>query len=162
MATQDINYLKNKNKDFHNVLDTVVPAPVVLTDAAAVTLTKSLHQGRVCVVPDLTADSTFTVPAAEAAGEWYKFIYGGAAADAQNFIIQVGPGQTSYIKGSLMWVNQNNSSDDGTSIWSDNDSNELVTVVAPESFEVNLVAYSTAFLYMWGWVGAVAIPTIAD
>jgi hypothetical protein len=169
MAVKDIAYLKNTNKDFHTVLDSMLPSPVVLTDAAAVTLTKEGNQGRVNVVPDLTADSTFTVWEPEGAGEWAKFIAGGAAADAHDFILHLGGATSSnasansiYFKGGIMWVNQNNTSDDGTSIWSDGDSNELLTITAPESFEVNILSTSATVWYLWGWVGAVATPAIAD
>ena len=162
MATRDIQYLKDSNKDFHTVLDSMLPAPVVLTDAAAVTLTKNGNQGRVNIVPDLTADSVFTVPAPAGAGEWYKFVAGGAAADAHDFGLSLGTGNGVFYKGGIMWVNQNNTSDDGTSIWSDGDSNELLTMEAPESFEINMLSTSSTVWYLWGWVGAVAIPTIAD
>jgi hypothetical protein len=148
--------------NFQDLIDTITPEPVVLTDSAAVTLTKAANQGRLNVVPDLTADSTYTIPTPAAAGEWYKFIYGGAAADAHDFIISLGTSNAVYFKGGVMWVNQNDTSDDGTSIWSDGDSNELLTITAPESFEINLLSTSATVFYLWGWVGAVATPAIAD
>ena len=50
-------------RDFANVLDTMLPTPVAITDAAAVSLVKSSHQGRVLLVPDPSAEMTITIPA---------------------------------------------------------------------------------------------------
>ena len=39
------------------------------------------------ILPDLGANRTFSIPTPSAAGVWYRFIYGGAAADTDNHII---------------------------------------------------------------------------
>ena len=92
-GTKSYGYLRDTNKDFHVLVHRLAHRHVILSgggtttlvegdsgalcvfDAAAVTLTKNGNQGRVNVVPDLTANSTYTVPAPAGAGEWYKFIY---------------------------------------------------------------------------------------
>ena len=148
--------------EFGHLIDSILPAPVALTDASSATLTKALNQGRINVAPDMSQTSTYTIPAAAAAGEWYKFVYVGGAAEAHNHAFALGTSNTQFYVGNVAWINQNDTSDDGTSIWSDGDSNELLTLVTPESYNVNILAKSTTEWYLWGWVSSVTIPTIAD
>src|SRR6188474_3071194 len=60
-------------------------APVVVTDAATYAVLAA-NTGKLHVCPNFTASCTITLPAA-AAGLRYEFWYGGAAADAADWII---------------------------------------------------------------------------
>mgnify|MGYP003653306193 CR=1 FL=1 len=145
--------------EFGHLIDSILPAPAALTDAAAVTLTKAANQGRVNVVADLTQNSTFTIPAAAAAGEYYNFVYVGGADEAHNHIFSLGTSNTQFFIGNVMWVH-----DDGTgdAVFSDGDSNELLTLVTPMNYDINILAKSTTEWYLWGSVHSATIPTIGD
>ena len=67
--------------EFGHLIDTIVPTSVLLTDADT-TLTETANGMRMNILPDLGANRTFSIPTPSAAGVWYRFIYGGAAADA--------------------------------------------------------------------------------
>jgi len=148
--------------EFAKLIDTIVPNPVALADSSTATLTKAANQGRVNVVPDQSQTSTYTIPTPAAAGEWYNFVYVGGAAEAHNHAFALGTSGAVFYVGNVAWINQNDTSDDGTSIWSDGDSNELLTLVTPESYNINILSKSTTEWYLWGWVSSVSIPTIAD
>ena len=64
---------------------TMGDAPVALGDEDK-TLDNATHSGRVLAVPAITSDRTITLPA-PVAGATFKFIYAGAAEEAQNLII---------------------------------------------------------------------------
>ena len=58
------------------------------------------HSGRVHVAPDLTADATWTLPAAED-GLRFEIMYAGTAADAQDWIINTAS-TASLFKGGVV------------------------------------------------------------
>ena len=63
---------------------TLGDGPVALGDEDK-TLDNATHSGRTLVVPALAANRTITLPA-PVAGSHFKFIYGGAAEEAENLI----------------------------------------------------------------------------
>jgi hypothetical protein len=106
-------------------------APVVVTDAATYTVSAS-DSGKLHVVPDLTADITIKLPA-EAAGLHYKFIYGGAAADAQDWLI-TSESDTNYFVGGGLHVDSDAGAgaDECVPVFSDGNSNSKLTVLTPQ------------------------------
>tara|TARA_Y100000310_G_C20214412_1_gene592866 strand:- start:133 stop:600 length:468 start_codon:yes stop_codon:yes gene_type:complete len=135
--------------------------PIVLPDADT-TLVYDTHGAKTLVVPDLGGNRTFTLPAPTRPGQHYHFIYGGAAADASNCIFATATDNSVYMKGGINWVNNNDTSDDGIGVWSDGNSNELMTLVTPETFDIHFLAFSTTVWYVWGWAASVTILTIGD
>jgi hypothetical protein len=110
-------------------LAALVLGPVVITDAASYTVLAA-NSGRLHVVPDLTADCTITMPAA-AVGLKYKFVYGGATADAQDWIIQVPSGF--YIGGGLhVDSDAGAGADECVPVFSDGNSNDFCRVLTPQ------------------------------
>ena len=75
---------------------TLGDGPVTLGDENT-TLTNATHNGRLIVVPAITANRTITLPS-PVAGAHFKFIYGGAAEEAENLII-ITPGNTNFFIG---------------------------------------------------------------
>ena len=135
--------------------------PVVLPDAST-SLTHADHGNKTLIVPDLGGSYTYTLPAPTKPGQHFHFIYGGAAADASNVLFATATDNSVYMKGGINWVNNNDTSDDGIGVWSDGDSNELLTLVTPETFDIHFLAISTTVWYIWGWGASVTILTIAD
>jgi hypothetical protein len=123
--------------EFGHLIDSILPTPVLLSDSAAVTLTKAANQGRTNVVPMVSQASTYTIPAPAAAGE----------------------GNSVFMKGAIAHLDTNA---DNLSVYSDGDSNELLTLVDPGAFEVNFLSKSTTEWYIWGYVVSEDVPTIAD
>ena len=79
-------------------------APVTLSDADT-SLTAATHGGRVVVVPAITADRTLTLPS-PAEGVSFKIIYGGAAEETENLIIDTGS-DTNYFIGGVIHLDSN-------------------------------------------------------
>tara|TARA_R110002153_G_C13100831_1_gene476544 strand:+ start:208 stop:684 length:477 start_codon:yes stop_codon:yes gene_type:complete len=146
-------------RDFVDVLDTIVPTPVTLADVAATSLSKDVHQGRVNLVPDATQDNTYTLPAPAAAGEYYRFVYAGVAADTENVLISSGAGSSVFLKGS---VNHLDTDADNAALYINGTSHQLLTLVNPGAFEINCLSISDTVWQVWGSVLSADVPTIAN
>ena len=101
---------------------------VFVNDAAAISIGAD-DSGKIHVIPDLTADCTFTLPSEEI-GLSYEFWYGGTAADAQDWIIKT-TGNSNYMIGGLVCHDTDDGGDDTAVIDSDNNSNSQLTVYTP-------------------------------
>jgi hypothetical protein len=145
--------------EFGHLIDSILPTPVLLSDSAAVTLTKAANQGRTNVVPMVSQASTYTIPAPAAAGEYYKFVNAFTAEEADNIAFSTGTGNSVFMKGAIAHLDTNA---DNLSVYSDGDSNELLTLVDPGPFEINFLSKSTTEWYIWGYVLSEDVPTIAD
>lgn len=131
-------------------------APVAIADAATYTV-KDYNSGIPHVLPDLTADIVISLPTA-ASGLNYTFIYGGAAADAQDWQIDTGS-NTNFYKGGLLYVDDAPAAD---SIAADGNSNSKVNVLTPEpGTQVHIWCDGTNW-YIWGTVASANAPTFAD
>jgi hypothetical protein len=106
------------------------PAVVVVDDTNAYTVLAA-NSGKVHFMPDLTADSTFTLPDA-AAGLQYGFVYMGGAGDAQDWLIDTGA-DANYFVGGLCQLDADTDSSVIQQIYSDGDSNSKLTVYTPEA-----------------------------
>ena len=76
---------------------TLGDGPVTLGDEDT-TLTNATHSGRLIVVPGISANRTITLPS-PVAGSHFKFIYGGAADEAENLIFDPGADAHYFIGG---------------------------------------------------------------
>lgn len=111
--------------------DVSARSPVVVTDAATYTVLAA-NSGLWHVVPDLTADCTITLPT-PAAGLNYTFIYGGAAADAQDWIIDTGSDTNYYVGGGLhVDSDAGAGADECVPVMADGNSNSICTVLTPQ------------------------------
>jgi len=110
-------------------------APVALADGN-VTLTNATHSGRVLIVPDGGQDNTYTLPT-PVAGAMFTFVYGGAAADATDFIIDAGS-DTNFFVGNVAFKD----TDDGAAsvVFADGDSNSKLPVNVPGAAVLNVMA----------------------
>lgn len=132
-------------------------APVTVTDAATYTVLAA-DAGKLHIVPDLTADCTLTLPA-NSAGAKFEFWYGGAAADAQDWIFNVTDGA---VKGGLVHLDAdaNSAADEVVPVYSDG-TDTIVTVLTPEvGTKVTFVSDGTNY-WVNGYVASATVPTIA-
>ena len=135
---------------------TLGDGPVALGDENK-TLDNATHSGRTLVVPALAANRTITLPA-PVAGSHFKFIYGGAAEEAENLII-VTPGNTNFFIGGIVHLDSNA---DNVSVYSDGNSNSSLTLTDFGLFEINILAKDSTNYYIWGYQEGVDVPAFAD
>jgi hypothetical protein len=133
---------------------------VNVTDAATYTVLAK-NSGKLHVMPNLTADCTITLPSAER-GLSYKFVYGGAAADAQDWIINTAATDELY-KGGVVHLDHDAGSggDEVVPVFADFSNDDTLTVLTPSAGTViNLVSDGTSW-YLDGIVVSATAPTLA-
>lgn len=135
-------------------------SPVSVTDAATYTVL-SYNSGKLHVMPNLTASCTITLPAAEA-GLNYKIVYGGAAADAQNWVINTAA-TDELFKGGLLFAD----ADAGpaalevSAVFADFSNDDTLTVTTPSGgTEISLVSDGTSW-YVSGVVVSATAPAFS-
>lgn len=102
---------------------------ILVEDAAAVNIAAA-DSGKVHVIPDLTADATFSMPAEED-GLSYRFIYGGAAADAHDWLFDTGSDSNYYV-GGVVQHDVDDAGDDTAVYRSDGNSNSKLSILTPD------------------------------
>ena len=121
------------------------------------TLTATANAGRVNVVPAITGNRTLTLPS-PTAGVWFKFIYGGAAEEAENLIIDTGS-YTNYFIGGIIHLDSNA---DNVSVYADGNSNSILTLTDFGLFEINLLAKDSTNWIIWGHQEGADVPAFSD
>jgi hypothetical protein len=135
---------------------TLGDGPVTLGDEDT-TLTNATHSGRLIVVPAITANRTITLPS-PVAGAHFKFIYGGAAEEAENVIFDTGA-DANYFIGSIV---HDDSDGDDVSIYADGNSNSKLTLTDFGSMEINILAKDSTNWLIWGFSQGADAPAFAD
>ncbi|MCV0395474.1 MAG: hypothetical protein K5872_22260 [Rhizobiaceae bacterium] len=134
---------------------------IVVPDEATYTMLPE-NSGKTHILPDLTADITISLPDA-AEGLEYRFLYGGVAADAQDWIIDTGS-DTNFFLGGLIHADTDAGSagDEIVPIAGDGNSNSILTVLVPgPGTEIHLICDGTNW-YLSGTVAGATVPTFAD
>ena len=114
--------------------------------------------GKIHTMGAISSNQTMTLPTA-AAGLNYKFVYVGAAEEAQNFILK-SPAAAAYFRGGVM-----HSDIDGNAVatvYSDGDSNDNFTMVTPGAGTIVEVLCDGTVWYIWGVVCSDTVCTMAD
>jgi len=135
---------------------TLGDGPVTLGDEDK-TLTNATHSGRLLVVPAITANRTITLPS-PVAGAHFKFIYGGAAEEAENLIFDTGA-DANYFIGGVVHIQ---SDADSSSVYSDGNSNSKLTLTDFGCSEINILAKDSTNWLLWGWSEGADAPAFAD
>jgi hypothetical protein len=130
-------------------------APVALAADDTTIAVSASDSGKLHVVPDVDATSTITLPAA-AAGLTFEFMYGGAAADAHDHVFVPTAG---FFIGGVVFHDQDG--DVSAPVFSDNDSNDVFTIVTPDNYWIKFVSDGTNW-YLNGYVHSATVCTIAD
>lgn len=135
-------------------------APLAVTDAATNSILAT-NSGRVHIIPDLTADCTFTLPAAEA-GCRIELLYGGAAADAQDWIINTAS-TSSLFKGGVTHLDTDAGSagDEVVPVYADATDDDTFTVLTPEAGTMVTLISDGTHWYVNGVVVSASAPTFA-
>ena len=130
--------------------------PITFSDADT-TLTATANAGRVNVVPAITGNRTLTLPS-PTAGVWMRIIYGGAAEEAENLIIDTGS-DTNYYIGGIVHLDSNA---DNVSVYADGNSNSILTLTDFGLFEINLLAKDSTNWIIWGYQEGADVPAFSD
>ena len=132
----------------------VLITPVLLADADA-NITAATHGGRTNVVPALGGNRTLTLPT-PTAGMYFKFIYGGAAEEAENLIIDTGADANFFIGGVTHIT--------GTpaSIYADGNSNSILTLTDFGLMDINILGKDGTNWYIWGSQQGADAPAFTD
>ncbi len=130
--------------------------PITLGDEDT-TLTATANGGRINVVPAITSNRTLTLPS-PTAGVWFRIVYGGAAEEAENLIIDTGS-DTNYYIGGLVHIQ---SDADSASVYSDGNSNSKLTLTDFGIFEINILAKDSTNWVIWGYQEGADAPAFAD
>ena len=147
---------KNSTTGAITEIITLGDGPVALGDENK-TLTNATHSGRTLVVPALGGNRTITLPS-PVAGSHFKFIYGGAAEEAENLII-ITPGNSNFFIGGVVHLDSNA---DNVSVYSDGNSNSKITFTDFGLFEINILAKDSTNYYIWGYQEGADVPAFAD
>ncbi len=107
-------------------------APIAVTDAATYSV-KTYNSGIVHMMPNLTADIVISLPTPKVGLE-YEFWYTGAAADAQDWLIDTGS-NTYFYKGGVLHIDADAGAgaDESIPVYSDGNSNSKLTVLTPDA-----------------------------
>ena len=135
---------------------TLGDGPVTLGDENT-TLTNATHSGRLIVVPAISANRTITLPS-PVAGAHFKFIYGGAAEEAENLIFDTGADANYFIGG----VVHDDSDANNVTIYADGNSNSTLTLTDFGSMEINILAKDSTNWLIWGFSQGVDAPAFGD
>ena len=141
-------------------LENALAATVVIADTASVSITAATNGGRTNVMPDTSQNTTLTLPT-PSAGLSFRFIYGGAAADATDHIIKT-TGNTLYFKGGLIHHDTNQTSQTSAAVWSNGSSNSILTIATPEVYQLDVVGHSATVYYISGFVADDSAPAFSD
>jgi len=134
---------------------------VALTTATASETLDATNTHRIHLVNNTIASTLALLLPTEAAGLYYKIIYVGAAAEASSITIGT-EAAANYFIGGLLHCDTNSANTAVAAIYSDGNSNSLITIATPAAGTViELLCNGTAW-YLWGQVVSAAAPTIAD
>ena len=147
---------KNSSTGVITEIITMGDAPTALGDEDK-TLDAATHSGRTLVVPALSANRTITLPA-PVAGATFKFIYAGAAEEAENLII-ITPGNSNFFLGNVQHLDTNA---DNVGVYANGSSNSKLTLTDFGSMEINIVGKDSTNYYIWGNVVSEDAPAFAD
>jgi hypothetical protein len=135
---------------------TLGDGPVTLGDENK-TLDNATHSGRLLVVPAISANRTITLPS-PVAGAHFKFIYGGAAEEAENLIFDTGADANYFIGG----VVHDDSDADDVTIYADGNSNSTLTLTDFGGMEINILAKDSTNWLIWGFSQGADAPAFGD
>ena len=132
--------------------------PIKLS-AGTQALTEATHAGRMLIVPDQTAATILTLPTPKI-GMSFQFTYGGIAADTVNTAISAGTGNSLFFLGGVYHLDIDGNT--SAAVFSDNDSNELLTIINPQNYTVTCTGISATTWQLSGFVASATAPTIGD
>ena len=137
-------------------------APVILGTTSE-SLTEATHAGRLLIIPNVGTACTYTLPT-PIAGMTFRFIGPTllAAADGHSILIACGTGNSIYFTGQIMHHDTAETGQTSVVIYSDQNSNETLTLALPGAVNLTLVGVSATIWHIAGYVASATAPTFGD
>ena len=135
----------------------VSQAPVFVADATPYTVLAA-DSGKTHIILEQTASITLNLPVI-AAGLYYKFILGGVATEAQNWIIVATT--PSFYNGGVVWLDLNEATDNVAVVYGDGTSHLTFTAVTPAIGTCIEIYSNGTEWFMSGTVVSDTTPTMA-
>ena len=165
MSIKTLSFLKNQNRDFNNVLDSFYNikdglAPVVLTPAATVTINKDDHAGRLLTIASTaTANDSYVLPTAAAAGETYHFTWSGVAADADNVIFRSANADGLTFSGGVLQFDTDETGAAIQTIAYPGGDDDKLTITNVQNFNLTFTATSSTSYHVTGYAASTDTAT---
>jgi hypothetical protein len=128
----------------------------VPTPASTVTLTAADNGNRTNIITSISsAADSYVLPTAALAGEWYRFIWGGSAADADNLIFKASAAAGLTFTGGLLDVDEDDATDTtDVNVIYPGAAHETLTLTNPTGFDITFIATTTTNYCVTGWVAS--------
>ena len=138
--------------DVNTVTGGINVAPVTLTPAASVVLTKAANSGRLNLIPSVaTSNDEYVIPVAAAAGETYEIAWSGIAADADDILFVAPTADALTFSGGVLQFDTDEAGVAGYTIAFPGSDDDKLTMVNPESFCIKFVATTTTNYHVSGY-----------
>lgn len=132
----------------------VVQAPVFVADATPYTVLAA-NSGKLHVILEQASSITLNLPVI-AAGLSYKFIMGGVATEAQNWIIVATT--PSFYNGGVVWLDSDDVDDNIAPVYGNGTSHLTLTAVTPEAGTVIEIYSNGTEWFVHGTVSSATTP----
>ena len=166
MALQTVSYLKTKNRDFNNVIDSSLNildgiAPLILTPAASVTIAKATSAGRLNLIPSTaTANDEYVIPIPTSIGETYRFVWSGIAADADD-ILWVAPSADAWtMTGGFLYFDTDATNAAAYLMQFPGADDDKFQVTNPEGFDITFTATTLTNYHLTGYLMSTDTATL--
>ena len=130
----------------------------VPTPAATVTLTAAANGNRINIIESIatTGADNYVLPTASIIGEWYRFIWGGTAADADNIIFRASAQDGLTFSGGILDLDEDDSTDttDMNVIYQTGADDDQLTLTNPTGFDITFIATTTTNYCVTGWAAS--------
>ena len=137
-------------------------SPVIL-GATSESLTEATHAGRMLIIPNVGTACTYTLPT-PIAGMTFRFLgpHLLAAADGHSVLIACGTGNSIFYSGQIVHHDTDQTGQTTAVIYSDQNSNETLTMALPGAVNLTLVGVSATLWHIAGYVASATAPAFAD
>ena len=176
MGIKTKTFLKDSNKDFNNVLDSMVvigddnaitgantfsgrtvitgglnSVPEILTPAATQTLTAA-QAGKLLLIPSTaTGTDDYLIPIPTFIGQTYNLCWSGIVADADNVLIMAVTADAFTFTGMLLDFDTDDATVAGYVMVKPGAANDKLTMVNPEYFDITLTATTLTNYHVRGF-----------
>ena len=133
---------------------------VLLTDADT-TLTQAAHAGRTMIIPNVSADRTYTLPTPTAGMHIHLVGFGALAADGHDVIIRA-TDDTIFFHGAIAHHDSNQTGQTTAIVWGDGSADDQIKLDVVEAFDIHLIGKSTTVWYVYGWSAGATPITISN
>ena len=136
-------------------------APVVLTPAASVTISKQAHSGRMNLIGSTaTANDEYVIPIPTQIGETYRFAWSGIGNDADNVQFRAPSADDWAMTGGILYFDTDQTNASAYLMQFPGADDDNFTIVNPESFDITFTATTLTNYQLSGYAMSTDNATI--